>query len=225
MGLRKGVCFALLLAQGVLAQEQPYSQRAIDLQIDQALIRTSPVLKRWLENPPDLLQEIDRTPSFPARLQLAYSTVPSRQGDQEWSATLEDVFIAQSSLSLTTEYSQAFYTENRHWGASARIYLLPLGSELNVAPILGYHQVVVDGLTFQGPELGSRWVLAAPQAADLSFTQSLILSERGLPVGRLQLSVGYAISPLLRLSATIQWQNSSLRYDTSYGFGLELVRY
>jgi len=37
------------------------------------------------------------------------------------------------------------------------------------------------------------------------------------------LALGYAISPGLRLSAQVLWQNSVIRRDTSYGFGLEVV--
>ncbi|WP_287128378.1 hypothetical protein [Candidatus Cyanaurora vandensis] len=218
------VVIAFGVIPAVAAQEEVFSRRAVDLQIDKELVRTSPVLKRWLTSPPDLLNEIDNTPAFPARLQLILATVPSRSGDTEWSASLQDIFIANGPVSLSTEYGQSLYTDNRQWGAHARFYLLPLGSQLNIAPVVGYRSLVVDGLAFRGPELGTRWVLTAPQAADISFSQSLVLSEQGLPVGRIQLSFGYAISPLLRLSAQVQWQNSALRYDTSYGFSLEVIR-
>ncbi len=210
-------------AQASTLTESTFSTRAADLQIDQAVIRSSPVLQRWLDQPPDVLHEIDSTPSFPTRLSLAFLTTPSRDGDNTWQASVQDIFVADSSLSLSTEYGQSFTTDNRQWGASARVYLLPLGSHLNVAPVFGYHQVVVDGLTFQGPEVGTRWVLAAPQAADISFVQTFVLSERGGTVGRSQLAFSYALSPLLRLSMQFQWQNSTVRWDQSYGLALELV--
>jgi hypothetical protein len=178
-------------------------------------------LKRWLKNPPDLLHEIDTTPAFPTRFQLFVSSVPSRAGDTEWNASLQDVFIASSSVSLSTEYTQSLNTENRQWGVLTRVYLLPLGSHLNIAPVFGYRKLLIDGVSLAGTEIGTRFVIAAPLAADLSLSQSLVLAET--PVGRTQLALGYAISPGLRLSAQILWQNSVIRQDTSYGFGLEVV--
>ncbi len=218
---------ALCGAAAAWGQEQPnplpYSNRAVDLQLDQSLIRSSPVLRRWLQRPPDLLQEIDNTPAVPTRLQLTVSTVPSRGGDTEWGASLQDLYVAGSRVSLSTEYAQSFVSQNRQWGAHARVYLFPLGSQLNVAPVVGYRHLVIDGLTFQGPEVGTRFVLASPQAADISLLQSFVLNYAGPPVGRTVLSLGYALSPLIRISALIQWQNSLVRQDTTYGIGLELV--
>ncbi len=210
-------------AQTLKADLTTQSNRALDLKIDQKLIQSSPVLRRWLAQPPDVLQEIDQTPAFPTRLQLTLFTIPSRGGDTEWSAAFQDIFLAQSSVSVSTEYSQSTRTENRQWGTQARVYLLPLGSHLNIAPVMGYRTLIVDGWSFQGPEIGTRFVIASPQAADISFTQSFTLDEV-TTVGRSQLAMGYALSPSIRISAQVQWQNSPIRWDTAYGFSLELVQ-
>lgn len=213
----------LLASAPVLAQEP--SQRAKDLQLDQEVVRKSPVLSRWLVQTPNLLEEIDRTPAFPTSLRVTVAMVPSRQADVEWTTALQDIFLADTALTISTEYGQSFSTENRQWGGNLRYYLLPLGSHLNVAPVVGYRSVVVDGLTFQGTEVGTRLVIAAPQAADISLLQTFVLSDQGSTVGRTQLSFGYALSTNIRLSAQLLWQNSLVRRDIAYGLSLELVSY
>ncbi|NJK35689.1 MAG: hypothetical protein HC919_12470 [Oscillatoriales cyanobacterium SM2_2_1] len=85
-----------LLGVGVLWESASVNAQAMSLDhdLDSQLLRDSPVLRRWLEEPPDLLEDIYRQPSFVTKLRLGLGS----EG-QNWSidASVEDVFWAIAS--------------------------------------------------------------------------------------------------------------------------------
>lgn len=187
------------------------------------LQRGSPTLRRWISDPPDLLNDIENGQAFPTRLGIGLVFTPSRSGEAAYTVSLQDVVLGGTRLSFSGDFTRSG-TSNQAWGAEARYYVAPLGSYLNVAPQVGYRNIVIDGTTRNGLEAGAKFLFAlAPRAADIAVSQSWVLPDRGGSIGRTVLEVGYTLSPVLRLTAVVQWINSSLRSDTSFGVNFELI--
>jgi hypothetical protein len=136
---------------------------------------------------------------------------------------IEDVFLGDTGLTLNADYQGTFEGDRELYGADLRYYVLPLGSVVNLAPVVGYRRLNLDSDAFDGLHAGLRAVLALSRtgAADLALTQSWIEPGSDAEVGLTTLSVGYAVSDRLRLSTDIQAQNSTQGKDTRFGIGLE----
>ncbi|WP_164929300.1 hypothetical protein [Gloeobacter violaceus] len=187
------------------------------------LERESPVFRRWIANPPDLLYDIENGQAFPTRLGIGIAFTPSRSGEIAYSATLQDIVLGGTRLSLSGDFWRSG-TSNQQWGANARYYILPLGSYFNIAPQFGYRNLVIDGITRNGLEAGAKFLFAlSPRAADIAFIPSWVTPDEGGAITRLLLEFGYSLNPRLRLTTTVQWVNSSIRTDTSFGVNLELI--
>ena len=136
---------------------------------------------------------------------------------------IEDVFFGRSGLALSADYQTAFNNRREAWGIDLRYYALPLGSYINIAPIVGYRQLETPRYTTDGVNVGLRLVLVPSRtgAADISIMQSWVLPGGDQAVGLTTLSFGYALTHHLRLSTDIQTQNSRFRSDSRVGIGLE----
>lgn len=187
----------------------------------------SPVLRRWLQHPPDLLDDIENNQAFPTRLGIGLGLATSRNNDFEYQISLQDVVLAKTRLSFSSDYSVGSSSaSNQQWGTAARYYLIPLGAYFNVAPQVGYRSLIIDANARQGIEVGTKVVLAlAPRAADIAITQSWVLASEGDSVGRTVLEFGYNLSPALRLTAAVELVNSTLRKDTNFGVKVELTSF
>jgi hypothetical protein len=194
---------------------------AIDL--DPKLIEQSPVLQRWLRQVPGVLEDIKRDPSFRTRLRLGYSRFPSSDDANGWNVGLEDVFIGRTGLTLSGDYQASADGQRKAWGTDLRYYALPLGSRINLAPVIGYRSLETSRYSTDGVHVGLRLVLVPSRtgAADLSLTQSWVSPRSDSEVGLTTLSVGYALTRNLRLSTDIQKQNSRQRKDSRVGIVLE----
>lgn len=193
------------------------------LDLDPQLLRSSPVLQRWRRQIPNVMRDIQRDPSFRSRLRLGYVNFPSTRHASGWQVGVEDVLIGRSALTVSADYAASFDQRRQSWGADARYYLLPLGSVVNIAPVLGYRSLTTRDTTLEGLNLGVRLLLvpSRPGAADISLTQSWVSPGQSDEFGQTTLSVGYALSHHLRLSTDIQKQNSRLRQDSRVGIALE----
>lgn len=187
----------------------------------------SPVLRRWLQRPPDLLDDIENNQAFPTRLGIGLGLATSRNNDFEYHISLQDVVLANTRFSFSTDYSVGSSSaSNQQWGTAARYYVAPLGAYFNIAPQIGYRSLVIDANARQGLEVGTKVLLAlAPRAADISIAQSWILASEGDSIGRTVLEFGYNLSPALRLSAAVELVNSTLRKDTNFGVKVELTSF
>jgi len=186
-------------------------------------IENSPVLQRWRDQVPNILEEITRDPSFRTRLRLGYSLFPST--DQATGITLgvEDVFIGNSRFTVSGEYHATFNRDRTTYGADLRYYLRPLASYIHVAPLVGYRHLETDAYSLDGVNLGARLLLVLSRngAADISLTQSWVAPGTDTAVSLTTLSIGYAITPELRVSTDIQKQNFRQSKDTRVGIILE----
>lgn len=214
-----------LIAQTEIQPNSPLEQTdtsAAQLELDPQIIEASPVLQRWLEGIPNVLSDIREDPSFRTRIRLGYSYFPgeSRGGII---AGVEDVFLGQTGLTASANFHEAFASDEQSIGADLRYYLLPLGSSLNVAPVMGYRHLETSEYTTDGLNLGVRllWVLSRSGAADVSFNQSWVNPGASEEVSISVLSFGYAVTRDIRLSTDWQWQIADEQQDRRFGIVLE----
>jgi hypothetical protein len=196
---------------------------AEQLNLDPAIIENSPVLQRWLQEIPDVRSEIRHDPSFRTRLRVGYSQFPSTDQASGFHVGVEDVFVGETGFTWSAEYQQSFDGDRQAYGSDLHYYILPLGSYVNVAPLVGYRHLETDEYRTDGVNLGLRLMLALSRtgAADISLTQSWVSPGANEEVGITTLSVGYALTHDLRISADLQKQNASQSKDSRIGIGLE----
>lgn len=216
----------LLLLASALAWSAPQSEttrKSEQLDLSPEIIEGSPVLQRWLRQVPNVLEEIVNDPSFRTRLRLGYSQFPSTGQAGGVNVGVEDVFIGRTGLTVSGEYQAAFNGEREAYGGDLRYYLRPLGSYVNVAPVVGYRHLETDEYSTDGVNVGARLLLVLSRggAADFSLTQSWVSPGTDEEVGLTTLSFGYAFTRNLRLSTDIQKQNSRQSKDSRVGIVLE----
>jgi hypothetical protein len=196
---------------------------AEELDLSPEIIENSPVLQRWLEEVPNVLEDIRNDPSFRTRLRLGYSNFPSNDDASGFNVGVEDVFIGRTGLTVSGDYQASFNGDRQTFGADLRYYVLPLGSYVNVAPLVGYRNIESNDYSTDGINVGARLMLALSRtgAADVSLTQSFVSPGSSDEVGITTLSFGYAVTRNLRLSTDIQKQNSREEKDSRVGIVLE----
>ncbi len=202
------------------AAQDSVSLSRLDLGLDGQILEDSPVLRRWLQNPPNLLEEIRNTPILPTRLQAGF------ESSSHWRVSLQDLRLADR-LTLSGDYRQSSQDpEARQYGSEMRYFLAPMGSTFNLAPQLGYRALEQENRSLSGVSYGAFAVLAlAPGAADLTGSYSWVAPqepEEGQAT-LAELTAAYAISPSFRLSARYSLRNSTLTRESSLGFGVEWI--
>ncbi|MEB3338433.1 MAG: hypothetical protein VKJ46_13280 [Leptolyngbyaceae bacterium] len=213
----------------LLAASKATSDSARDLDLNPEIIESSPVLQRWLQEVPDVLSNIANEPSFRTRFRIGYSQFPSTNQEGGWHAGVEDLRVGRTSLTISGDYQSTFNPSPANapqrltWGTDVRYYLRPLGSYVNVTPVLGYRQLQTNSYSTDGINLGVRVLLTLSRsgAADLALTQSWVAPGSDREVGITHFSAGYALTHHLRLSTDIQIQNARQGQDSRVGVGLE----
>jgi len=214
-----GVAISVALPTAVWANEV----EPLPIDVPPEVWEESPVLRRWSEEVPDIESAIRHDPAFRTRLRLGYVEFPSTDEAAGFGLGVEDLFLGETPLTLNGAFQQTWEGDRTNLGADLRYYLLPLGSTVNVAPVLGYQSLETDAYETDGVQLGLR-IVAVPSrtsAADLSLTQRWIAPGSNDEVGLTTLSAGYAVTPDLRLSADFHWQNAPEDKDTRLGLFLE----
>ena len=199
---------------------EPLNAQSLDLSPE--IIEGSPVLQRWLEEVPNVLEEIRNDPSFRTRVRVGYAQVTSSDDGSGVNVGVEDLFIGRTGLTLSGDYfagSGGF----SGGGAQLRYYVLPLGGYFNLAPVVGYRHIEGESYSTSGVELGGRamLVLSRTGGADLSLGYSVVGIGGDQTVGLGTLGVGYAITPQFRLSTDIRRHDADGDNDTRFGIGLE----
>lgn len=200
-------------------------EKGAEFDLSPEIIENSPVLQDWLHEVPDVLHDIKNKPSFNTRLRVSYSQFPSNDNVGGIHVGIEDIFLDNSHFTVSGEYETSFNGKRKRAGGDLHYYLFPLGSYINISPVLGYRYIETDGYNTDGVNLGVRAVLAlsGDGAADIFVTQSFISPNNREEVGMTTISAGYAVTENLRVTADIQWQNSIKRKDSRVGIGLELI--
>jgi hypothetical protein len=183
---------------------------AEELELSPEIIENSPVLQRWLEEVPNVLEDIRNDPSFRTRLRLGYSNFPSNDDASGFNVGVEDVFIGRSGLTVSGDYQASFNGDRQNFGADLRYYVLPLGSYVNVAPLVGYRNIESNDYSTDGINVGARLMLALSRtgAADVSLTQSFVSPGSSDEVGITTLSLAMR---LLEIYAYLQIFKSRIR--------------
>ncbi|NJL84113.1 MAG: hypothetical protein HC890_16515 [Chloroflexaceae bacterium] len=200
------------------AQTQP-----LDLDLSPEIIESSPTLQEWQRQIPNVLEEIRRDPSFRTRLRLGYSQFPSSGDAGGLHLGVEDVFLGRTGLTLSGDYQASFNGDREAAGANLQYYVLPLGSYVNLAPVVGYRYIESNDFNTDGLNLGARvrLVLSRTGAADITLTQSFVAPGSDAEVGITVLTLGYAVTSQVRLSFDFEQQNSPEDQDNRLGLGLE----
>ncbi|MEC4991269.1 MAG: hypothetical protein SAJ37_21250 [Oscillatoria sp. PMC 1068.18] len=196
---------------------------AEQLELDPEIIENSPVLQRWLESVPNVLEDIQNDPSFRTRIRFGYSQFPSTDEAGGFIVGVEDIFLGNSNLTISGDYQASFNGERESYGADLNYYLLPLGSYVNIAPVAGYRYIESENYSTDGVNLGAKLQLALSRtgAADIAFSQTFVSPGSRDEVGITSVSVGYAVTQNLRVSADIEKQNSREEKDSRVGIVLE----
>lgn len=197
-----------LIAVGVLLLGSPGF--AAELDLDPKVIQNSPVLQRWQKQVPNVTEEIKTDPSFRTKLRVGYSA-------SEFNLGVEDLRLDRTNFTTSVNYQFS------NWGADLHYYVRPLGSYINVAPVVGYRHLETGGQTIDGANLGIRalFVLSRGGGADLSLTQTWVAPFSAEETGLTTLSIGYALTSNLRLSTDFQKRNSPIEKESRIGIGLE----
>lgn len=210
--------------------EKNPSSAAEELDLPQGIIDNSPVIQKWLKQIPDVAKEIRYTPSFKTLLRFGYSQFPSSHHTGGFSLAIEDLFIANTPLTVSAQYSQNFEEASRKQkrqtaGGTIQYYLLPLGEYVNVAPLVGYKYIKTGDYVTEGLNVGIKLKLALSPGGggDLSVTQSFLSPTSSDEVGMTEITAGYALTKSVRLFSGIGWQNSLKRADSQVTVGLELL--
>ena len=193
--------------------------------IREDVINESPTLQRWLEEVPDLLEDIRHDPSFRTRLRLGFTTFPTNDDAAGINFGIEDIFIQQSGFTVSVDYQTAFNGDRNAFGTDLHYFLLPLGNYVNIAPLAGYRYVQSNDFNTDGVHLGLRLMLALSRtgAGDISLSQSYVAPGSSEEVGITALAIGYAVTSKLRLATDLEWQNSIEDSDRRAGINLELL--
>jgi hypothetical protein len=217
-----GLGMSLLLTCVSSRCETPTSQ-AQDLDISPEIIRNSPVLRRWRRRVPNVLEDIRSEPSFRARIRLGYSYFSSSNNTGGINFGIEDVFIGRSNFTISAQYQTAFDGKHQTYGTDLYCYLRPLGSYINLAPLVGYRYLQTHDYSTKGVNVGVKLLLVLSRGggADIAVTQSWVSPGSNEEVGLTTVSLGYALTPHLRLSTDIEQQNSRENKDSRMGIVLE----
>ncbi|MEM6255499.1 MAG: hypothetical protein AAF821_21500 [Cyanobacteria bacterium P01_D01_bin.156] len=197
-----------------------------ELELPPGTVENSPVLQEWLQQTPDVLQEIRHRPSFPARLQVGYALFPSSQDERGLAIGLEDVFVGDLPMTVNADYVANFDGNDQDreaYGAHLRYYLLPVGGYVNVAPIVGYRHVEAVDYEESGMQVGVQ-VKVIPSrggGADFAYTQTWVSPTEEDAVMITQLEFGYGLTERLRLATDVEWQFAPGATDSRLGIGLE----
>ena len=197
-----------------------------DLNLAPQIIESSPVLQRWLEAIPDLQTAIAQDPSFTTIWRLGYIYSPSSQGGKSGLAVgVEDLGINQTwPLTFRADYQTNFGAAH-NGGLDVQYYLLPLGTTVNITPLIGYRYWQTSQYHTQGLNLGAKviFALSPTGAADVRWSQSFIAPGSNTEAGLTQVSLGYALTNHLRLATAWQQQNSKAQKDHSFVFYWEWI--
>ena len=196
-----------------------------DLNIPSEIIEESPVLQKWLKETPNVLEEIRHDPSFRTRLNLGFSLFPSNDDITGIKIAMEDIFLGRTGLTTSADYQTSFNGERVSTGANLHYFVFPLGSYVNVAPLVGYRYVKSDDFDTDGVNLGLRLMLALSRtgAADISLSQSFVSPGGDREVGLFSIAVGYGITPKIRLSTDWKLQNSQQEKDNAFSIGFQYL--
>jgi hypothetical protein len=199
---------------------QPVSEKPSAL--DNSLIDSSSNLRRWLKQTPDLFEENRHDPAFLPTIRFGYSYFAAQDHPSGFGVGVQDWFLGSLPLSISADY-QTNLQGQQAGGGNLQYYLMPLGWDFNITPVVGYRSVQQDDFHSDGINLGGKVVFALSRtgAADIRLSQMFTAPGTDREVGTSNLSVGYALSSHWRLATDLQQQNSRGGKESRVGLYLE----
>ena len=215
------------LVSPVVAQPVKDTEENKNIDIAPEVIKESPVLRKWLEEVPNVLEEIRHDPAFVTRFKVGFTAFPSSDDASGLNIGIEDIFIERTGLTISADYQTAFNGNRNAAGADLHYFVLPLGGYINFAPMVGYRYFQSNDFSADGVHVGLRMMLSFSRTGggDISVSQSFISPGGSEEVGITSFSAGYALTSHLRLSGDIERQNSIENEDSRVGLNLEWLFY
>lgn len=189
----------------VTAQEATDIEEDSKINLPPEAIESSPVLQEWLEEVPNVLEEIRHDPAFVTRFRLGFTTFPSTDDASGLNIGVEDIFIKRTGFTISADYQTAFNGNRNAAGADLHYFVLSLGSYVNFAPMVGYRYVQSNDFSTEGVHVGGRLMLSFSRTGggDISVSQSFISPGGSEEVGITSLSIGYALTLIYETVATV----------------------
>ena len=211
------------VAQSTITQIDSESLEDNDLDLPPEVIEDSPTLQKWLQQTPNVLDDIRHDPSFATRLRWGFSFFPDSDDGFGINIGVEDIFIKRTGFTISADYYTDFNSDRSSIGTDLHYFLLPLGGHINLAPMLGYRYLENGDYDQDGVNLGIRLMLALSRtgAADVSLAQSFFAPGTDQEVGIFSLAVGYGVTSNLRLATDFELHNFPQERDTRLGLNLE----
>ena len=180
-------------------------------------IDSSPVLQRWRESPPNILETIRNRPALPPRLRVGVAS------NREWSVAVEDLTLSDR-LILRGHYRAAFDDQaDREYSAGLGYYLFPRGSYFNVAPHLGFRHLDLGDRVNDGVDVGLIGTLTlSPGTADLAIAYSLLNPFAGDEATIGSVTAAYHLTSRLRLASQVNWRHTINKNDIAVGLFVEI---
>ena len=196
------------------------TENTFDLPLE--IIEDSPVLRKWLNNIPNILYDIYTDPSFRTRVGIGYAEFPSTEHDGGINIGVDDIFFGKTGLTISGNYQTSFGRRDTG-GVNLQYYLFPLGNYINIAPVVGYRSIYTNNYSEDGVNIGGKLVLPLSRtgASDISLSHSFISPGKDDEVGITTFSFGYAITKNIRLATKIETQNSQVKKDSEVSIGFE----
>ncbi len=205
---------------GVILLLLNFPSPSLGTDIEPELIKQSPVLQRWLKEIPDVGYDIQNNPAFRTRWRVNYTSGDRGNGI---SLGVEDARIDRSRITLSGQYTQQFNPDRASYGLDAQYYLLPLGSYVNIAPIIGYRHLAANEFNRGGLNMGVKLLLVGGRGggADVSISQSWVSLGSKEETGLTSINGGYALTNNIRIGVDINQRNAPENQERRYGIGLE----
>ena len=220
--LQLGAIASLLFHGPLTAQTLTPEQ----LDLPEETIEDSPLIQRWSETVPDVLEEIRHDPSFSTRWRVGFGSYPSNSARSGISLGVEDLFLKpRFPLTLSAEAHSTFDGDRQQFAARANYYLFPLGNRLNISPTLGYQIFSSEGYDREGLEVGGKIQLNLSRsgASTISLSQQFVQLGDEEELGITTIGVGYAFAEHLRLATEIQKHNSTAAKESRVGLFFEFL--
>lgn len=207
------------------AEPVSIDEKIKELDLPEEIIENSPLFQEWLKSVPNVLEKIKHEPAFTSRIKWGYVEFPSNHHHGGIYLGIEDLFIGKTPLTFNADYHTDFKGDRLSVGTDLHYYILPLGSYVNLAPVIGYRYIQTEGYHTDGINVGLRLglIFSPYGAGDIFITQSFVSPTGNQEVGITEITAGYAITEKIRLSAEIEWQNSVKQADSRVGIGLEWI--
>lgn len=199
----------------------PPNPTATTLDLAPKLLQQSPTLRKWLNDRPNVLQSIREEPSFRTRLRVGYTNFA--KAGAGWTIGIEDWRLSNTPITVSGQYSASGNGKSELAGGDLHFYLRPLGSYLNLAPVVGYRTLRTPTDRTDGWAIGGRVLLTPSRGggSDVILQQIWVNPGTVDEVGIGQMTVGYAVTPQLRLAAEFErWRGRSIR-EHRIGVNLE----